>query len=156
MWRFLLAATLIVAAFVFVVTLRKMSPPDVRISARASGTPSPARSELGGKAAPSGALRGEAPWALSALPDCARQHSESHGPAEQIAARIPAGAHELHGRVIAGPCTLDVSSAGILVERGQDRLRIPPPARLLEYNDRYYLYTEQKKAADLRIYSLSK
>jgi hypothetical protein len=40
-----------------------------------------------------------------------------------------------------------------MVERGGDRLRIPPPARLLYWNDRYYLYEDDRKGAVLRVYS---
>jgi hypothetical protein len=154
MWRFLLAATGLVAAFVFAITLRKLQPPDIRVSARASGTPSPARSQLAGGATP-GPLYGEAPWALSALPDCARQHDEYRGNAEHVRAKIPAGAIEVTGHIIAGPCTIDVTSNGILVQRGSDRLRIPPPARLLYSGDRYYLYNTERKAAVLRVYSFT-
>ena len=155
MWRFFAAAAVLVAAFVFVVTLRKMSPPALRVSARASGTPSAARAESRESATPA-SLYGDAPWALSALPDCARQHSEDRGSITSIRAKIPANAVAVKEIVHAGPCTIEITANGILVRRGSDRLRIPPPARLLYWHDRYYLYEEDRKAAVLRVYSLVK
>ena len=156
MWRFFAAATAIVAAFVFFATQHKTSPPDLKISAPATGTPTITHPEAAGTAAPAGALRGDAAWALSALPDCARQHSEDRGKPERIAAMIPHGAVPVEGHVSAGPCSLEVSRDGIRIVRGSDRLRIPPPARLLQYGDRYYLYTQDRNAATLRVYSLAK
>ncbi len=101
-------------------------------------------------------LGGDAPWALSALPDCARQHSEDRGVAATIRAKIPPNATAVDGRLHAGPCTIDVTARGIIVQRGGDRLRIPPPARLLHWDDRYYLYEEDRKGAILRVYSFFK
>ncbi|MBV8074006.1 MAG: hypothetical protein JO140_01165 [Candidatus Eremiobacteraeota bacterium] len=154
MWRFYVAATAIVAAFVFAVASHRESPPDLKVSARASGTPTVTRAEGTGSRGPSGALFGDAPWALSALPDCARQHAELRGPARAVRAAIPAGAVAVVSELHAGPCTIDVTRDGIVVTRGGDRLRIPPPARLLRSGDRYYLYREEGKAAELRVYSL--
>lgn len=156
MWRFFLAATVLVAAFIFIVTLHKRSQPDLRVSARASGTPSAARSQGPDSTATSGALAGDAPWALSALPDCAHQHMEARGRPRHVQAMIPHDAQRIDGRLEAGPCVLDVTSRGIEVRRGQDHLRIPPPARLLHADDRYYLYEENRKGAVLRVYSFTK
>lgn len=154
MWRFYAAATLLVAVFVFVVTLRKASPPDLRIAARASGTPSAARSEAaGGKGGQP--VRGDAPWALSALPDCARQHLEVRDSVARVRAKIPADAMPVEGELVAGPCSIRVAANGIFIVRGDDRLRIPPPARLLHAGKRYYLYSENRNRAELRVYSFT-
>jgi hypothetical protein len=142
----------LVAAFVFAITLRKMSPPELRVSAPATGTPSASRAQSNERAT-STSLSGDAPWALSALPDCARQHSELAGSAASLRAKIPAGATAVDGTVHAGPCTIDITANGIFVRRGADRLRIPPPARLLHWDDRYYLYEDDRKGAVLRVYS---
>lgn len=152
MWRYYLAATVIVAVFVFVVTLRKQSPPDLEVSAPAHGTPSAPRSQGPERATPS-AVSGDAPWALSALPDCAHQDSERRGPNQFVRDGIPRDAQAAHGTLRAGPCSIHVTSDGIIVVRGKDRLRIPPPARLLESNGRYFLYTQNRKDAVLRVYS---
>ena len=155
MWRFFFAAAVLVAAFLFAITLRKLTPPNLQISARASGTPSPARSQ-GAERSGTSEVRGDAPWALSALPDCARQHSEARGAAERVRRLIPSGATPVQGRLSAGPCSIDVRPNGIFIARGEDRLRIPPPARLLRWDDRYYLYREDRKGSVLRVYSFTK
>jgi hypothetical protein len=155
MWRFFAAASVLVAAFVFAVTLHHMSSSNLRVSARASGSPSAARAQSR-DVATSRTLAGDAPWALSALPDCARQHSEDRGSVASVRAKIPARARAVGERVRAGPCTIDVTQSGIFVQRGSDRLRIPPPARLLYWDDRYYLYEDDRKGAVLRVYSFLK
>ena len=81
---------------------------------------------------------------------------ELRGTPEHVAAQLPRQAVPVQGRLRAGPCTLAVTPNGIQIERGSDRLRIPPPARLLQWNDRYYLYTQDRKAAVLRVYSFLK
>lgn len=153
MWRFYLAATILVAAFVFAITLRRLPQADLRVSASPSGTPSAPRSEAPESAAPA-AVRGVAPWALSALPDCARQHAEVRGDRAFVTRAIPRDAKPVAGHLQAGPCSIDVAATGILIVRGKDRLRIPPPARLLHAGGRYYLYEPDRKGAVLRVYSL--
>jgi hypothetical protein len=153
MWRFYLAATIIVAVFIYVVTLRKAEPPDLRISARAHGTPSAARSQ-GSEGKGGGAVIGDAPWALSALPDCARQHAETRGIPAIIATNVPANATPVEGDFTAGPCTIRVRTDGIYVTRGEDRMRIPPPVKLFRVGQRYYLLRQVGTTAELRVYTL--
>lgn len=155
MWRFYLAATILVAVFIFAITLRKLPQTDLRVSASPSGTPSAPRSQPPASAGPA-AVRGDAPWALSALPDCARQHSETRGSIEFVTRAIPKDATPVSGHLQAGPCAIDVTATGILIVRGKDRLHIPPPARLLYAGGRYYLYERDRKGAILRVYSLVK
>ena len=154
MWRYYVAATAIVAAFLFVISLHREGPPDLRVSGRSSGTPSPARSEsTGGDGR--GNVVGDAPWALSALPDCARQHFATRGTAAEVRAKIPAAATVVQGEIVAGPCSITVTPRGIVVVRGLDRLRIPPPAQLLHAGDRYYLYRRSGERAEVRAYTLT-
>ena len=154
MLRYYLAATLLVAAFVFAVTARKYLPPDLRISAPATGTPSAPRVEASESPGTEPPVRGDAPWALSALPDCARQHSEDRGPAPAVRAKIPAGARAVDAPVLAGPCTIEVRDDAIWVARGGDRLRIPPVAHLFAWGGRYYLFRQDGSRGELRIYTL--
>ncbi len=80
----------------------------------------------------SSAFSGEAPWALSALPECFQQTSKSTGPRAYVLAHLPAGS----AAVVSGEsltfsdCTVNVRGEAIDVQRGADRLRVPPPARL--------------------------
>jgi hypothetical protein len=158
MWRFYVAATAIVAAFVFFVTNRHAPPPDLKVSSRASGAPSASRTQSG-EAYDPGAVRGEAPWALSALPDCAHQVLEARGSRAAILAKIPPGAQPLAGEINAGPCKIRIAGGGILVTRGSDQLRVPAPASLFvshrSAGERYYLYRPFGERAELREYTLA-
>ena len=154
MWRYYLAATAIVAAFLFVISQRREPPPDLRVSGRSSGTPTPARSESNGGEG-RGNVAGDAPWALSALPDCARQHFAVRGSTAAVRAKIPAAATVVGGEIVAGPCTIRITPNGIDVARDLDHLRIPPPAQLLRAGNRYYLYRHSGERAELRAYSLT-
>jgi hypothetical protein len=157
MWRYYVAATAIVAAFVFLIAHKRAEPPDLRISARASGTPSVSRPESHDEA-PEGSVRGDAPWALSALPDCARQDRAARGNWAEVRAKIPAGASPVQGEFGAGPCTIRIDPDGIHITRGADRLRIPAPARLFVAGtgsgERYYLYRRLGELGELREYTL--
>ncbi|MGH7660599.1 MAG: hypothetical protein ACRENA_06755 [Vulcanimicrobiaceae bacterium] len=155
MWRFYLAATILVAVFIFAITLRRHQQAELRVSASPSGTPSAPRSQTPSSPGLT-AVRGDAPWALSALPDCAHQYSETRGTLAFVTRAIPHGATAVSGHLQAGPCSIDVVPSGILIVRGKDRLRIPPPARLLYEDGRYYLYEHDRKDAVLRVYSLNK
>jgi hypothetical protein len=155
MWRYFLAATVLVAAFIFAITYRQLRQAVLQVSASPSGTPSAPRSQAPASSGPA-AVRGDAPWALSALPDCARQHSETRGNTAFVMRAIPKDARPVSGRLVAGPCSIEVTANGILIARGKDRLRIPPPARLLYAGGRYYLYERDTKGAVLRVYSLYK
>lgn len=93
-----------------------------------------------------GAFTGDAPWALSALPECFEQLSKATS--RQLAyvqARLP---HDL--TMIRPPqslhfadCALQVRGDEVLVRRGSDRMRIPPSVRL-------YVNASQTRLALLR------
>jgi len=112
--------------------------------------------EGGGGAADSG-VTGDAPWALSALPDCFVQRSESRGGPAYVRARIPAGAQPVPAgtRLSYGPCTIVVRSGELLVDRGSDRLRVPPRATLYRVGDSLALFRVDGGTAVLRTYDVT-
>jgi hypothetical protein len=101
--------------------------------ATASGTPGPPQ-RAGNDAAKPGDMYGDAPWALSALPECFRQISSARGSPSFVRTKIPAGLRRVAsgGAVVAADCTLAVRGDEVRVTRGADRLRVPPRARLYE------------------------
>lgn len=103
------------------------------------------------------AVTGDAPWALSALPGCFEQRSETSGSASYVEARLPAGAQPVRPgtRLIYGPCTILVRSDELLVERGSDRLRVPPEARLYTIGTSLALLRTSGSITDLRIYDIT-
>jgi hypothetical protein len=104
-----------------------------------------------------GNVTGNAPWALSALPDCFEQRSETSGRASYVEARLPAGAQPVRPgtRLTYGSCTILVRGDELLVERGSDRLRVPPEARLYTIGTSLALLRTSGSITDLRIYDIT-
>ena len=102
-------------------------------------------------------VTGDAPWALSALPDCFAQRSESSGSRSYVDAQLPAGAQPVPPgtRLSYGSCTIFVRSGELLVERGSDRLRVPPHATLYTTGGLLVLLRTSGATADLRIYDIT-
>jgi hypothetical protein len=102
------------------------------------------------------AFAGDAPWALSALPECFKQRSKSTGPLRYVEAQLP-----LQAAMVRPPatlrfadCTVSVRDDRIVVTRGPDRLRVPPPARLYRGSGTLALLRGADGGYDLRIYSV--
>jgi hypothetical protein len=102
-------------------------------------------------------VTGDAPWALSALPDCFTQTSETTGSASYVAARIPSGAQLVAAgtHLTYGTCTIFVTRDELLVTRGSDRLRVPPYTRLYERGNSLALLRTSGTTATLRIYDIT-
>lgn len=100
---------------------------------------------------------GDAPWAMSALPECFTQVSKTSGPRAYVLAHLPAGATMMRPgeSVSLSDCTLQVSGDTILVTRGADRLRIPPIARLYRAGTSLALLRGGGGGLELRVYETS-
>jgi len=100
------------------------------------------------------ALSGDAPWALSALPDCTTEVRSAHGPLAYVRSKLPADAQPIPpGTVLSlGACTIFVGSGEVRVHRGSDRLRIPPRSTLYRTGLQFALLRQSGKTADLRVY----
>ncbi len=122
-------------------------------SVYASAPPKPAAPEPSGT--PSGkGLSMVAPWALSALPECLIQQSDTTGPPAYVLAHLPAGA-----RRIVPPATLQYGNCTILlrgdeayVRRGADRFRIPPHVEYYRTSAGLAQLRRDGPGMDLRIY----
>ncbi len=108
----------------------------------------------GAQAGPNGALRGDAPWALSALPECLTQTSESNGPSAYVRTHLPAGATEIvpPATLVYGDCNIRIVGEEAYVVRGSDRLRIPPRVRFYRADGLLALVRETSGGAELRVY----
>lgn len=100
------------------------------------------------------ALAGDAPWALSALPECLTQTSESRGPVRYVLARLPKGAVPIvpPASLVYGDCTIQIVGDEAYVNRGHDRLRIPPRVRFYRTADSIVLIRDDQESAELRVY----
>jgi hypothetical protein len=116
-------------------------------------SPRPAQALPSSAAQPS-SFRGDAPWALSVLPECLRQRSEATGPLAFVRSKMPAGAIRIEpGRTLHyADCTIFVGSGEILIRRGPDRLRVPPRAVLYQAGGELALLRITGKSGQLRVY----
>ena len=80
------------------------------VYARVPPKPSAALSHAG---APAPAMRGDAPWALSALPECLIQTSESSGSLEYVRAHLPRGAVPIvpPATLVYGDCSIRIAGS---------------------------------------------
>ncbi len=101
-----------------------------------------------------GALRGDAPWALSALPDCLHQRAESSGSLDYVRSHLPAGVAPVPAgsKLVYGPCTISVADGEAYVTRGSDRLRIPPHVQLYRAPGVLALLRSSGSNGELRVY----
>jgi hypothetical protein len=99
-------------------------------------------------------LRGDAPWALSALPECLTQVSESSGPRRYVRARLPAGAAAIvpPATLVYGDCTITIAGDQAYVRRGDDRLHIPPHVQFYRASGLLALLREDSHGTQLRVY----
>jgi hypothetical protein len=102
----------------------------------------------------SAGFSGDAPWALSALPECLSQVSKSSGSADYVSGRIPAGALRVAppARLKYGDCTIVLAGNEAVVSRGSDRFRIPPEARFYRKAGLLAVVRESDGSVELRVY----
>jgi hypothetical protein len=99
-------------------------------------------------------FRGVAPWALSALPECLRQTSESTGPSAYVLGHLPAQAVPVASPATLryGNCTIFIRDGEAWVRRGSDLLYIPPPVRFWRTPRSLVMLRESRGGNDLRVY----
>jgi hypothetical protein len=154
MLPYLAVATVLVVGALVVFASRTGPRRDLKVaSLPAHGTPSPPRHEAASTFAP-GPVTGNAPWALSALPECFRQESEAHGSAAFVTGQLPASARRLEpGTVLAvADCRLLVGRATLTVERGRERLVVPPDTRAYALGDGLAVLRRAAARSELRVY----
>jgi len=152
-FRYYLIATVIVVAFGSIVFAHRMAPPDLRISAAATGTPT-VEQHVAEAPATARPFTGQGPWVLSALPDCFDEQSRVRGPFAEVEAKLPRAAYRIApGTTLrVGACTLVVRAQDIWVERGPDRLRVPPQAVLYRTAGRLTLAVRSGHELEIRRY----
>ena len=122
--------------------------------ATASGTPGPPQHDRTASRSPD-SVSGDAPWALSALPECFRQLSSASGSYAFARSKLPSGARPLGNgeSLTVADCRVTVRGDEIEVVRGTERLRVPPEARLLLAGPaRIVLDRRDGKREDVRVY----
>ena len=157
MIRALALATVLVLAFVVLITSLHfgiMGGGETRYTS-SHGTPSPPQNGADGSRTAS-PVRGEAPWALSALPECVTQLSRRSGSRAYAGSAIPRGA-----RPVAPPATLRVADCELhidgsvaTVSRGQKVLTVSG-ARFFVAGDTLVLDRRDGRFGDVRLFALA-
>lgn len=115
-----------------------------------SGTPSMRRH--------AGNFAGDAPWALSALPECLSQTSVTRGHLAYVRAHVPPGVQPVvaPASLRYGDCTIRISEQTADVLRGYDRFHIPARVQFFTAPGVLAVLRTQDDTAELRTYSPSK
>jgi hypothetical protein len=102
-------------------------------------------------------LRGDAPWALSALPECLVQTSETTGPPHYVLSHLPPGATIVMppAKLTYADCTISIADDEAIVTRGPDRFRIPPRVRFYRTGATLALLHVESGGMELRVYQPS-
>ena len=148
-----IATVLVVGPLVVAAHFSKPAKPLETASVQSHGTPSASRAQSASSLPPRG-VHGEAPWALSALPECFEQEEEAHGPLAFVRAHLPPRMTPVPAPSVldAADCKLRVLARSGIVERGTERLVIPPSALFFADEKRFALLRLSGKSAELRVY----
>ncbi len=127
-------AAVLVAVLGSIAFSRRGQAPDLKISGRVTGTPTPTaqRPDAPESGAPQMNFLGAGSWTMSALPSCFRERERMRGPLAQLRAKFPPAAERVPPASIvrSGDCTVFVGRDDLRISRGRDRLRVPPDAAL--------------------------
>ena len=144
----MLAAAVTVAGWVNRDPIRiRIASVYAHVAAKPGGATGPVRAT----AAP---LTGDAPWALSALPECLTQTSESNGSWEYVRTHLPAAAVPVRppATLQYGDCSVTITGDEAYVRRGSDRLRIPPSVQFYRAHDLLVMIRQTPQSVELRVY----
>lgn len=128
---FVIAAILVVGTLIVATAYREFGVRIVVGKGKGTIAPRPAP-PLPQRARVAPGLHGDAPWALSALPECAIQVQEWEGTLSYVRAHLPHGARRIRppAKLYYADCTILLAGEQAVVIRGSDRLRIPPAIQL--------------------------
>jgi hypothetical protein len=99
-------------------------------------------------------LSGDAPWALSALPECLTQISKSTGSMRYVIAHLPKNAVWIAppAHLSFGDCAISIDGREAFVRRGNDRFRIPPSVKFYRAHGEIAMLREAAGSVELRVY----
>lgn len=157
MLRFYVIATaIVVGALLVALRFERPGRPLEVAPVRSTGSPSAARPQGRSTLVPLD-VNGNAPWALSALPECFEQVFSARGKADYLRAQLPGGAVPVTGRaeLLSADCRLEIAPGVASVERRGERLVIPPPVQFYRWPARIgFVRMAEKGGGELRVYRL--
>lgn len=156
MWRYFAIATAIVVVVGAIIAWIPSAPRPERKSTYSSvahASPGPPEHDRATQTADP--ISGDAPWALSALPECFREDRHARGTLAYVRSKVP------HDAVALAPgttlrvanCTVAIGRARALVTRGDTRLRIEPSPHFWRARGRLVLEVDDGARGDLRVYT---
>jgi hypothetical protein len=161
MWRFYALAAVLVLAFGSIAFALRFGHPARQQHAASHDRVHPAASPVVGlpggvvgRATPAPAFVGSGGWVLSALPECFDQKSSIEGPSQALFFHIPPARERIAPGTVfqRGRCTVHVRDDDLWVQRGPDRLQVPPSARLYRTPAGLVLVYEHDGNAEVRRY----
>lgn len=120
-----------------------------------TGSPSAARAQAKSRLVPV-EVSGNAPWAMSALPECFEQVFSARGKPAYVDGQLPRGAVAVSGYAAlrSADCRLEISPGRALVVRGKQQLVIPPVTQFYRWPDEIGFVRRDAAGAELRVYRL--
>jgi hypothetical protein len=156
LWRFFAASAALVAIVGTIVFAHRSAPPDLRISDKVAGTPTPTveRPDADASARAKTAFVGQGSWVMSSLPACFDEQRLVRGSLADVRAELPPAADRLPPATVIrrGACTLVVGAHDLVIARGPDRLRVPPEAALYRRGERLTLVARTGNRVEIRVY----
>jgi hypothetical protein len=138
------------------VFARRDRPVDFTVTGKVSGTPTPTaqRPDATGGAPAEGGFIASGAWTMSSLPGCFFEQSHRFGRLTELEPTFPPATQRMAaGSTIRwGACTVSVRPDQVWIARGDDRLRVPPVARLYRDGDRLVLVSIAGRQAEIRRY----
>jgi hypothetical protein len=156
MLRYYAIAALIVAAVGSALFAHRLAMQGWKLhpDTRGARQPAPGNANEGFVTTPEPYFVGQGGWVLSALPGCFEQTSSIEGPSLALTFHVPPAPQRMPpGTTLrSGNCTVTVRAHDLWVWRGQDRLRVPPEARLFNAKDGLTLVYEHGGRTEVRVY----
>jgi hypothetical protein len=156
MVRYYLIAALIVVVVGSALFAHRLAANGWKLDARATAPPPSPRPgpNAGYETTPAPNFSGQGAWVLSALPGCFEQLSSIEGPSLALTFHIPPARERIPPRTSlhSGNCTVLVRDHDIWIDRGDDRVRVPPEARLYDTKAGLTLVYEHAGQTQVRIY----
>lgn len=159
MARYLALATLVVAlvlAAMLALGRGSRLDPQSTYASSARATPGSPMHESGARDLRPQAVTGDAPWALSALPECFHQLHFASGSDAFVRAKMPSSVRRVGAGafLVTADCRLRIGATDATVTRGENVLHIPAPARFFIARDRLLLETRSAGRSTLRTYEI--
>ena len=156
MWRYYLIAALIVVVVGSALFAHRLASNGWKLNAQTTGPPPSAHPgpNAGFETTPEPNFSGQGGWVLSALPGCFEQLSSIEGPSLSLTFHVPPARERIPPRTTlhSGNCTVLVRDHDIWIYRGNDRLRVPPEARLYDAKDGLTLVYDHAGQTQVRNY----